>query len=284
MSTYSKEHIQYLHRQKREKKVIFFFRLFIIIIFLIIWELLSRFGIINTFLSSSPTKVVETIVSLLQDKTLFIHIGVTLYEVIISFFIASIIGFVVATTLWSNKIIAKIVDPYLTVLNSLPKVALGPLIIIWVGASINSIIFMALLISTFVTIITIYQGFSSTDKKYIKLLQTLGAKKLQIFMKAVLPSNIPTIISALKINISMSLIGVIMGELLVSKSGLGYLIMYGSQVFNINLVITGVVILGIISYLMYFIVDIIEVKAKKKMGMINYGWKNLKDDIYHLFL
>ena len=269
MSTYSKEHIQYLHRQKREKKVIFFFRLFIIIIFLIIWELLSRFGIINTFLSSSPTKVVETIISLLQDKTLFIHIGVTLYEVIISYFIASIIGFVVATTLWSNKIIAKIVDPYLTVLNSLPKVALGPLIIIWVGASINSIIFMALLISTFVTIITIYQGFSSTDKKYIKLLQTLGAKKLQIFMKAVLPSNIPTIISALKINISMSLIGVIMGELLVSKSGLGYLIMYGSQVFNINLVITGVVILGIISYLMYLIVDIIEVKTKKKMGMIN---------------
>ena len=128
---------------------------------------------------------------------------------------------------------------------------------------------MALLISTFVTIITIYQGFSSTDKKYIKLLQTLGAKKLQIFMKAVLPSNIPTIISALKINISMSLIGVIMGELLVSKSGLGYLIMYGSQVFNINLVITGVVILGIISYLMYLIVDIIEVKTKKKMGMIN---------------
>lgn len=267
MSTYSKEHIEYLKKQKREKRLVCFFRLAIIIAFLIIWELLSRKELINTFLSSSPTKVVETTIGLFQDKTLFTHIGVTLYEVIVSFFIAGIIGFVVATVLWNNKIVAKIIDPYLTVLNSLPKVALGPLIIIWVGASTNSIIFMALLISTFVTIITIYQGFSRTDKKYIMLLKTLGANKRQIFIKAVLPSNIPTIISALKINISMSLIGVIMGELLVSKSGLGYLIMYGSQVFNINLVITGVVILGIISYLMYFIIDIIETKVKKKMGM-----------------
>lgn len=269
MFTYSKEHMDYLKKQKREKRVIFFFRLIIVVAFLIIWEVLARMELINTFLSSSPTEVVKTTVGLFQDNTLFIHIGVTLYEVIVSFAIASIIGFVAATILWTNKIIAKIIDPYLTVLNSLPKVALGPLIIIWVGASTNSIIFMALLISTFVTIITIYQGFSRTDKKYIKLLQTLGAKKYQIFTKAVLPSNLPTIISALKINISMNLIGVIMGELLVSKSGLGYLIMYGSQVFNINLVITGVVILGIISYLMYLIIDRIETKTKKKMGMGN---------------
>ena len=242
MSTYSKEHIEYLKKRKKEKRIVCFFRLLIIVCFLIAWELLSRFELINTFLSSSPTKVIETIYQLFQDKTLFTHIGVTLYEVFISFSIATILGFIIATILWSNKIIAKVVDPYLTILNSLPKVALGPLIIIWVGASTNSIIFMALLISTFVTIITIYQGFSQTNKSYITLLKSFGATKWQIFIKVVLPSNIPTLISALKINISMSLIGVIMGELLVSKSGLGYLIMYGSQVFNINLVITGVVI------------------------------------------
>ena len=130
----------------------------------------------------------------------------------------------------------------------------------------NSIIFMALLISTFVTILTIYQGFARTNKSYITLLKSLGATKCQIFTKAVLPSNVPTLISALKINISMSLIGVIMGELLVSKSGLGYLIMYGSQVFNINLVITGVVILGIISYIMYIIIDSLENYIKKRRG------------------
>lgn len=266
MSTYSKEHIEYLKKRKKEKRIVCFFRLLIIVCFLIAWELLSRFELINTFLSSSPTKVIETIYQLFQDKTLFTHIGVTLYEVFISFSIATILGFIIATILWSNKIIAKVVDPYLKILNSLPKVALGPLIIIWVGASTNSIIFMALLISTFVTIITIYQGFSQTNKSYITLLKSFGATKWQIFIKVVLPSNIPTLISALKINISMSLIGVIMGELLVSKSGLGYLIMYGSQVFNINLVITGVVILGIISYIMYFIIDLLEIYSKKKQG------------------
>ena len=266
MSTYSKEHIEYLKKQKREKRFVCFFRLLIIIVFLIAWELLSRLELINTFLSSSPWEVIETTIQLLKDNTLFLHIGVTLYEVIVSFIIATLIGFITATILWSNKVIAKIIDPYLTILNSLPKVALGPLIIIWVGASTNSIIFMALLISIFVTTITIYQGFANTNKSYITLLKSLGATKKQIFIKAILPSNVPTLISALKINISMSLIGVIMGELLVSKSGLGYLIMYGSQVFNINLVITGVVILGIISYIMYFMIDTLENYCKKKRG------------------
>ena len=266
MSIYSEEHLKYIKRQKKEKRLVCFFRLLIIIVFLLAWELLSRLELINTFLSSSPTEVIQTTIQLVKDNTLFTHIGVTLYEVIISFLIATIIGFVVATILWSNKVIAKVIDPYLTILNSLPKVALGPLIIIWVGASMNSIIFMALLISTFVTIITIYQGFSATNQSYITLLKSFGANKRQIFIKAIVPSNVPILISALKINISMSLIGVIMGELLVSKSGLGYLIMYGSQVFNINLVITGVVILGVISYIMYFINVCLESFTKKKRG------------------
>lgn len=267
MSTYSEEHLKYIKRQKKEKRLVCFFRLLIILVFLLAWELFSRLELINTFLSSSPTEVIQTTIQLLKDNTLFTHIGVTLYEVIISFLIATIIGFVVATILWSNKVIAKVIDPYLTILNSLPKVALGPLIIIWVGASMNSIIFMALLISTFVTIITIYQGFSATNQSYITLLKSFGSNKRQIFTKAIVPSNVPILISTLKINISMSLIGVIMGELLVSKSGLGYLIMYGSQVFNINLVITGVVILGVISYIMYFIIDCLESFAKRKRGI-----------------
>ena len=209
MSTYSLEHKRYLRKLKKEKLIIFIFRLFIISIFLFLWEILSRFHVINTFLSSSPTNVIRTIIRLIQDGSLFRHIGVTMYEVLISFFISTIVGLAVATILWSNKTISKIIDPYLTILNSLPKVALGPLIIIWVGASVNSIIFMALLISTFVTIINIYNGFISTDKSYITLLKSLKASKLQIYYKVILPSNYITIINALKINISMSLIGLL---------------------------------------------------------------------------
>lgn len=267
MSTYSKEHKLYLQKQKKEKRLVTISRLMIVILFLVIWELLSKYNVINSFLSSRPSEVLKTIITLWQENTLFMHIGITIYEVLLSFAIATIIGFVVATILWRYEILAKIIDPFLTILNSLPKVALGPLIIIWVGASINSIIFMSLLISTFITIITIYQGFKKTPTTYITLLKTMNANNFQIFIKAVLPSNIPTILNALKINISMSLIGVIMGELLVSKSGLGYLIMYGSQVFNINMVITGVVILGIISYIMYFLVEYLENYIKRKRGL-----------------
>ncbi len=262
MYTYSDEHVKYLKNIKSRKLFITIMRISIILGFLILWEVLARFKLINTFLTSSPSQVISTVISLINDNNLFSHIGITLYETIISFLIASLIGFVVASLLWWNKTFAKIVDPYLTILNSLPKVALGPLIIIWVGASVNSIIFMALLISTFISIINIYNGFISTDIGFINLLKSLGASKKQIFLKVIIPSNYRTLINTMKVNISMSLIGVIMGELLVSKSGLGYLIMYGSQVFNINLVITSVVILGIISYLMYFIISKLEEKIK----------------------
>lgn len=248
----------YLKRIKKEKNLILLFRLLIIVMFLLGWEILARLEIINTFTFSSPSKVIITLINLYNDGSLFKHIGVSLYEILISFIISFGVGIFASSILWSNFVLSKIIEPYLTVLNSLPKVALGPLIIIWVGASTNSIIFMALLISTFITIINIYNSFISTDKNYITLLKSFGATKWQLFRKVIIPSNYSNIISALKINISMNLIGVIMGELLVSKSGVGYLIMYGSQVFNIDLVIAGVFILGIISYLMYFIVDRFE--------------------------
>ena len=264
MSTYSLEHQNYLKKIRKEKIIVAIFRFLIVALFLIGWEVLAHFHFINTFLSSSPSQVLSTAIDLFQDGSLFGHIWVTLYEVLLSFGIATILGLVIATILWRIPILSKIIDPYLTILNSLPKVALGPLIIIWVGASMNSIVFMALLISTFITIINIYHGFMATDRSYIILLKSLKAKPRQIFMTVILPSNYSTIINALKINISMSLIGVIMGELLVSKSGLGYLIMYGSQVFNIDLVITSVVILGILSYIMYFIIDKIEVFVENR--------------------
>ena len=260
----SEERKRYLSKIKREKLFVSFFRFLILFIFIIGWEILARFDIINTFTFSSPSLIIKTFTELLRNGSLFSHIGITLYEVILCFLLATIIGLLFAALLWFIPIFSKIVDPYLTVLNSLPKVSLGPLIIIWVGASINSIILMSLLISTFITIINIYNGFTSTNKNYIILLKSFGANKWQIFKYVVFPSNMQVIISALKINVSMNLIGVIMGELLVSKKGIGYLIMYGSQVFNINLVITGVVILGIISYLMYFIIDTFEKNFNNK--------------------
>lgn len=257
---YSKEHIIYLKKLKKEKYIIRFFKLFIITLLIIIWELSAKYKLINTFLFSSPTLIIKTIINLYKDNNLFTHIFITFSETIISFILATAIGIIVATFMWWNKKIAKILDPYLTVLNSLPKVSLGPLIIIWCGAGIKSIILMAILISVFNTIISMYNAFISTDKLKITLLKSLNAQKSQIFTKLIFRANLPTLINVLKINISMCLIGVIMGELLVSKKGIGYLITYGSQVFNLNLIISSIFILGILSYILYLIVE----KIKKR--------------------
>ena len=264
MNNCSHEHKLYLKKLRKEKRFIFLFRISIIILFIILWEVFSRLGIINSFLFSSPSKIFKTTIELIESGTFFKHIMITLLEIIISFCLSNIISFFMSILLLWNNTFYKIIDPYITILNSLPKVALGPLIIIWVGASMNSIIFMALLISVFVTIINIYNGFNSVNKNYIIMLKSFGASKFKIFSKAILPCSFYNIISTEKVNISMNLIGVIMGELLVSKNGIGYLIMYGSQVFNIDLVITGVTILGFISYCMYFIIDKIESKNLEK--------------------
>ena len=263
---YTEEHRKYLQERKKEKRIILFFRILIIVLFITIWQLLDSFKIINSFLMSSPVKVLDTFLSLIKDGSLFRHLSITIYEVLISFSLSIIIGFFISSLLFWFPLLAKIFDPYLTILNSLPKVALGPLIIIWVGASIKSIIVMALSISSFITIINTYNAFSNVNKDYIKLLKTFKATKYQIFTKVIIPSNRINFINILKVNISMTLIGVIMGELLVSKNGLGYLIMYGSSVFNINLVITSVVILGIISYMLYYLVTKLESKYKKEVN------------------
>lgn len=261
----SEEHQLFIKSIRKFSILVKLTQLSIVLIFIFLWQFLADNNIVNSFITSSPYNVIKTIVSLFKNGTLFTNIWITLYETIISFVLGTIIGIIIASILWSNKFVAKVIDPFLTILNSLPKIALGPIIIIWAGAGIKSIIIMALLISTIITIINIYQGFISIDPIKLKLMKSFKATKTQTYFKLILPGSLDVIISTLKINVSMSLIGIIMGEFLVSKQGIGYLIMYGSQVFNLNLVITGIVILGIVSIIMYYFISYIESKINKKL-------------------
>ncbi len=260
MSTYSIEHQNYLKKIKKRNLLIHIVQLLICLLFFGIWELLAQTNTINTFLYSSPLKIIITITNMFKSNTLLSHIGITIYEVLISFIITSFLGLLIAAILWWKTFLSKVFEPFLTILNSLPKVALGPLIIIWAGASIKSIIIMSLLISLFTTIINLHQAFKATNHDYITLLKSFKATKKDIFFKVIMPCNKENILSTLKINMSMNFIGVIMGELLVSKRGLGYLIMYGSQVFNINLVITAIIILAILSFIFYYLISFLEKK------------------------
>ena len=254
----SNDYLKYLKKIKRNKRLILITQFLILIFFIFIWEYLSKKGIINAFIYSSPSKVVKTIIELYRSDNLFKHVWVTVYETIISFSLATCLGTLIAIILWYSKFLYKVMEPYLTVLNSLPKVALGPIIIILCGANIKSIIIMALLISLIITITSVYSGFINTDKNMIKLMRSFHASKWQILKYLIIPYNYHVIISSLKINVGMSMVGVIMGEFLVSKAGIGYLINYGSQVFNLNLVFAGIIILLVVSYLMYLMVLYIE--------------------------
>ncbi len=260
----SKEQKRYLRKLKMRKLFVISCQIIIVIGFFVLWEILANKNIINTFVFSKPSEIIKTILGLMQDGNLFNHIFATLNEVLIAFFLGILLGFIIAIILYEFPILSDIVDPFLTMVNSLPKVALGPLIIIIAGANTKSIIVMALLINLIVNIITIYNGFLNIDDKKMKLIKSFGATKLQVLTHLVIPSSYKTIISSLKLDISMSLIGVIMGEFLVSKEGLGYLIIYGTQVFNLSLVMAGILILVIISYILYKIITFIESKLIKK--------------------
>ncbi len=253
----------YKSKYKKNKRNIFLIQISIASIFFLVWEILARCKIINTFITSSPSNIVETIINLYQNQNLFYHIWVTLSETLIAFTLTLIISIIISIILYKNDIIAKIMDPYLTMLNSLPKVALGPILIIWIGANEKSIITMGILITIIVSIQTIYNGFKSTSATKIKLMRTFKASDKDIFLKLIFPQNLRIIVSTLKINTALCLVGIIMGEFLTSKAGIGYLILYGSQVFNLDLVMAGVLILIILSTLIYNFIRIIEKRLEK---------------------
>ena len=255
---------KYIKSVIKERFIIKFTQIFIVILFITFWEVFANKNIIDPFIFSSPSRILLTIKNLYLSEELFSHIFTTLWEIFLAFSLGLILAFIISIIFYIFPKIAKIFDPFLTVLNSLPKVALGPMLIIITGANSKSIILMALLINLIVSIISIYNGFLNVDKIKIKMFKTFRASKKQILYKLVIPSSFSSIVASLKLTISLTLIGVISGEFLVSKKGIGYLIIYGTQIFDLNLVMAGIFILLIISYLLYKIVIIFENYYQKK--------------------
>ena len=255
---FSREHLLFIRKRRRKTIFVHAVRIAVLATFFTLWELSAKFGLIDGFLMSSPSRIVITIKDLIKNGDLWKHIGTTIYETVAGFAIATVAGTAVAVLLWWSETIRKISEPYIIVLNSLPKIALGPIIIVWFGSGVKSIVFMAVIITVIVTTITMQNGFLATEESKIMLLKSFGANKLQILTKLVLPGSLPTFISCLKINVGMAWIGSIMGEYLTSRQGIGYLIVYGGQVFKLDLVMASTVILCALAGLMYAIVAIFE--------------------------
>lgn len=254
----SKEHLLYLRSVKRKNVIVITAQILLLLGFLGLWELSAHYAWVNPFITSSPSRIAKTICDLYKSGSLFLHVGTTLWETLTGFFIAVIAGYATALLLWWSDIARRISEPYFVVLNALPKIALGPLIIIWFGTGNEAIVVMTVLIGLIVAILNMLNGFMATDPNKLLLMRSMGASKLQILKKLVIPSSLPNFISMLKINVGMAWIGSIMGEYIVSKAGIGYLIVYGGQVFKLDLVMSAVFILCVLAALMYVIVAFVE--------------------------
>lgn len=251
-------HNEYKQKLIRERRFVVFFQLLIFIAFFALWEIASNLKWVDPLVFSSPSKVWNLLVENIIAGTIFSHISITLFETILGFIIGTVAGTILAAILWWSPFLSKVLDPYLVVLNAMPKVALGPILIVALGPTMTSIVAMGAIISVIITTIVVYTSFRETDPNYIKVLQSFGATRWQCFKEAILPSSFPAIISTLKVNVGLSWVGVVVGEFLVSKQGLGYLIIYGFQVFNFTLVMQSLLIIVIFATIMYKIVEVIE--------------------------
>lgn len=264
----SEERFAYLQARKRRLTAIHVIRISLLVFFLAFWELSARMGWVDAFIVSSPTRVVATLRKLYESGDLWLHLGTSTLETVVGFTLGTVLGTLIAIGLWWSDFLSRILEPYLVVLNALPKTALGPIFIVWIGAGTGSIIAMTLAISIIVTILNMHVGFLSTDPQKIRMMRTLGATRGQILRYLVFPANYDTLFNTLRVNVGLSWVGVIMGEFLVSKAGLGYLIVYGSQVFNMDLVMATVLLLAIAAVVMYQFVLWLETFMKKRIGVI----------------
>lgn len=254
----SKEQQFYIKKTRQHKHLVLFFQIFIFAFFIILWEISSHNGIINTFIFSSPSRMLLACQELFLTGDLLKHIGITLAETFGSFFLVAFISLLIAILLWWNTTLSEIFEPYFVILNSLPKSAMAPIFIVWLGNNMKTIIITAISVAIFGSILNLFTSFQTTDPDKLKLIYTLHGNRLDCLTKVILPINFPAILSILKVDIGLCLIGVVIGEFLAARKGLGYLIIYGSQVFKMDWVMLSIVLLCLIAALLYGILNRLE--------------------------
>ena len=258
MNELSPSQIHYLNQHRRHKRIVRVSRVAILLSFLFLWEFVANVGLIDSFIFSSPSRIALCFWQMVLDKSIFRHVGMTLYETITSFLLVILFSLLIAVLLWFSERLSEILDPYLVVLNSLPKSALAPLLIVWLGANQTTIIVSGMSVAIFGSILNLYASFLTVDPEKITLIYTLHGNRLHALIKVVLPSCVPAIISTMKVNIGLCLVGVVIGEFIGGREGLGYMIIYGSQVFKLDWLLMSICILCLIAMLLYALINSIE--------------------------
>jgi len=256
----------YAARSKRTTLAVRGTQALLLLAFIGLWELAGRQGWIDVLLFSYPSKLVGLLQRMLADGSLMPHVATTVIETVSGFVLGTLLGALIAAALWWFPFLSRVADPYLVVLNSMPKVALGPIFIVALGPGYMAIIATTLSVTVIITTLTIYGRFREIDANYVKVVRLFGGSKRQVFRMAILPASFPVIVSSLKVNVGLSWVGVIVGEFLTAKQGLGYLIIYGFQVFNFTLVLASLFVIAIVAAIMYQLVALLEAR-------LTAGWR-----------
>ena len=254
----------FLSRVRQHRIIVLTARILILVLFVMLWEVCADAGVIDSFIFSSPSRIALCFLEMVNDRSIFLHIGITLYETIVSFLLVTVLSIIAAVLLWCSRKLSEILEPYLVVLNSLPKSALAPLLIVWLGATPTTIIVAGMSVAVFGSIMNLYTSFITVDQEKIKLIYTLHGTRRHALMKVVLPSSVPAIISNMKVNIGLCLVGVVIGEFLAARNGLGYLIIYSSQVFKMNWLLMSILLLCIMAMALYAVIGVVEKLYEKR--------------------
>lgn len=265
MNNVSHAQEMFLRRLKFRRISVIFMRTAILAVFLFLWQFCAGKGIIDSFIFSSPSKIALCFREMVADRSIFAHIRITLYETLVSFALVTVFSILTAVLLWCSRRLSEVLEPYLVVLNSLPKSALAPLLIVWLGATPTTIIAAGMSVAVFGSIMNLYASFSTVNQEKIKLIYTLHGNRRHVLTKVVLPSSVPAVISNMKVNIGLCLVGVVIGEFLAARSGLGYLIIYSSQVFKMDWLIMSIVLLCIMAMVLYAVIGALEKIYRKRL-------------------
>lgn len=267
----SKEQLLYEQKYYRVQYVNKIIQISIFLLFLFLWEFSANRGILDSFFFSSPSRIGRTFCQLITVNHLLAHIRITLLETLVSFILVIGISLLLAILFWYFERLSVIFEPYLVILNSLPKSALAPLFIVWLGTGFKTIIVAGISVAIFGSIMSLYSGFHDSDQGKIRLIYTLGGNKSDVLKKVILPGSLPLIISTMKVNIGLSLVGVVIGEFLAARKGLGYLIIYGTQTFKMNMVITSLTLLCLIAVFLFLGIALLDKLICKKHHQEKHG-------------
>ena len=255
---------QYRKRKRQMSRYVLSVQILILVLFVGLWELAGQLKWIDVLIFSYPSKVGRQIVKDALSGELWPHLAMTVGETAVGFLLGTLIGTLLAVLIWWSPFLSRVLDPYMVVFNSMPKVALGPIFIVLFGAGFTAIVVTTLSITVIVTTLVVFNSFNEVDANFVKVIRTFGGSRRDVFLKVILPASFPTIVSTLKVNVGMAWVGVIVGEFRVARIGRGYLIVYGFQVFNFTLVLSSLVIIAIVATAMYQLVVYIERKLVRE--------------------